>query len=314
MIGFVQNIFAPPSHPIGVDFGTDSLRLAQVQQEGDDYKLLAAASAEIPAQIRGNPEAWLEFFAENARQLLLHGKFRGRRAVLGLPSAVVHTHRLALEPVNEELLKEEVIRASKSKLPFDPAQALIRHTIVGRSEGELPRVHVVVMAADTRWVNGFLAAARQARLDVVGLNMQPMAVLDCFANVYRRTSEQRSVRLYVDFGGSGTRAIIAEGTRLLFAKNIPIGGDHLTRSVADGLGISLHDARMLRIKLCAGSVDEGERVMNICKQAAEDLILAAGSVPGGNMKRRFRSFAWRRRFSSGARRGWKSCASISRTG
>jgi type IV pilus assembly protein PilM len=273
MIGFVQNIFAPPSHPIGVDFGSDSLRMAQVQEEGNDFKLLAAASAEIPAEVRGDPEAWLEFFSENAKQLLQQANFRGRRAVLGLPSAVVHAYRLSLEPVNDELLKQEVVRASKLKLPFDAEQALIRHAVVGTTEGEAP-THVVVMAADSRWVNGFLEAARKARLDVVGLNMQPMALLDCFANVYRRTSEQKSVGMYVDFGGSGTRAIIAQGTRLLYAKNIPIGGDHVTRSVAEGLGISLHDARTLRIKLCAGSVDEGERVMNICKQAAEDLILA----------------------------------------
>jgi type IV pilus assembly protein PilM len=274
MIGFVQNIFAPPSHPIGVDFGSDSLRLAQVQQDGDDFKLLAAASAEIPPDVRGDAEGWLQFFADSARHLLTHGKFRGRRAVLGLPSVVVHTHHLALEPVSEEALKGEVIRALKTKLPFDPAQALIRHTVAGKTEGELPRIHVVAMAADTEWVNKFLAAARQAKLDVIGLNVQPAALLDCFANVYRRTSEQRSVRMYVDFGGSGTRVMIAQGTRLLFGKNIPFGGDHLTRSVARGLGISLSDARTLRIKLCAGSEDEGGRVMNLCKQASEDLVLA----------------------------------------
>jgi hypothetical protein len=55
--------------------------MAQVQEEGNDFKLLAAASAEIPAQVRGDPEAWLEFFAENAKQLLVHANFRGRRAV-----------------------------------------------------------------------------------------------------------------------------------------------------------------------------------------------------------------------------------------
>ena len=274
MIGFVQNILAPPSHPIGVDFGSDCLRIAQVQQDGDDFKLLAAASAEIPAEVRGDPEAWLQFFAESAKDLMAQGQFRGRRAILGLPSAVVHTFQLALEPVSEETLKGAILQASKTKLPFDPAQALVRHIVVGKTKGDTPRTHVVVMAADTRWVNGFLDAARQAKLDVIGLNMQPLALLDCFANVYRRTSEQRSVRLYVDFGGSGTRAVIAQGTQLLFVRNIPIGGDHLTLRRGRRTGHQPSRCPNAPNQALRGSTDEGERVMNLCKQASENLIFA----------------------------------------
>jgi Tfp pilus assembly PilM family ATPase len=104
--------------------------------------------------------------------------------------------------------------------------------------------------------------------------MQPLALLDCFANVYRRTAEQQSVRMYVDIGSSGTRAFIGQGTHLLFARNLAVGGDHLTRAVADSLAISFQDARTLRIKLCAGAgagANSG-RVEMVCRQALEELI------------------------------------------
>jgi type IV pilus assembly protein PilM len=285
MFGFVQSIFAPPAYPIGVDFGTDALRMAQVQIDGGDFRLLAAAIAEIPANIRGDPEARLEFFAEHARHLLNTGKFRGRRAVLGLPPSVVHTQQLALEPMDEKLIPEAINACAKQKhrqelkLPFDPERALLRHAVVGQTrDGGDPRLHVIVMAADRQWINQFIAAARQSRLDVVAMNMQPLALLDCFANVYRRTAEQQSVRLYVDIGSSGSRAFIGQGTHLLFARNLAIGGDHLTRAVADSLAISFQDARTLRIKLCAGAGAgtgagaNGARVETVCRQALEELI------------------------------------------
>jgi type IV pilus assembly protein PilM len=273
MFGFVQSIFAPPACPIGVDFGTDAIRLAQVQIEDGDFKLLAAAAAEIPAKLRADPEARLEFFAEQARHLLNTGKFRGRRAVLGLPPWVVHTQQLALEPMDEKSLAEAINTCAKQKLPFDPARALLRHVVAGQTrDSDDPRLHVIVMAADTRWINQFLAAARQARLDVVAMNMQPMALLDCFANVYRRTAEQQSVRLYVDIGSSGTRVVVGQGTHLLFARNLAIGGDLLTRAVADSLAISFQDARTLRIKLCAGAGANGAQVEAVCRQALEELI------------------------------------------
>jgi type IV pilus assembly protein PilM len=279
MFGFVQSIFAPAAYPIGVDFGTDALRLAQVQADGGDFRLLAAAAAEIPPNVRADADARLEFFAEQARHLLNTGKFRGRRAVLGLPPSVVHTQQLALEPMDEKLLADTVSACAKQKLPFDPVRALLRHAVVGQTrDSDDPRLHVIVMAADTGWINQFIAAARKAKLDVVAMNMQPMALLDCFANVYRRTAEQQSVRLYVDIGSGGTRAIIGQGTHLLFARNLGIGGDHLTRAVADSLAISFQDARTLRIKICAGAGTgagagaNGAQVETVCRQAAEELI------------------------------------------
>jgi type IV pilus assembly protein PilM len=289
MFGFVQSIFAPPAYPIGVDFGTDALRMAQVQIEGGDFKLLAAAAVEIPAKVRGDTEARLEFFAEQGRHLLNTGKFRGRRAVLGLPPSVVHTQQFALEPMDEKSLAEAIEACAKEKqeqqlklklelkLPFDTGRALLRHTVAGQTgDGDDPRLRVIVMAADRQWISLFLAAARRARLDVVAMNMQPLALLDCFANVYRRTAEQQSVRLYVDIGSSGTRAYIAKGTHLLFARDLGVGGDHLTRAVAESLAISFQDARTLRIKLCAsaGAVAgaKGAQVEAVCRQASEELI------------------------------------------
>jgi type IV pilus assembly protein PilM len=273
MFGLIQNLFAPGAHPIGVDFGTHALRLAQVQTEDGDYKLFAAASAEIPDNVRDDAEARFEFFSHAIPHLLHTGKFRAHRAVLGIPPSVVHTQHLTLDPMDQKLLKDAVIECAKQKIPFDAEHALFRHTVAGQTrESEDPRLHVIVMAADTRWVNRYITAAGKAGLYIVGLNMQPPALLDCFSNVYRRTAEQQSVRMYVDIGSSGSRAFIAQNTHLLFARNLTIGGDDMTRAVADALSISLHDARTLRIKLAAGSASDGSQVNNACRGAADELI------------------------------------------
>jgi Tfp pilus assembly PilM family ATPase len=91
------------------------------------------------------------------------------------------------------------------------------------------------------------------------MNVQPLALLDCFARVYQRKCELESTRFYIDIGSSGTRAMIARGTQLLHARKLSVGGDHFTRSVADALGIGFSDARLLRIKLgvCPQTLAEG---------------------------------------------------------
>jgi len=99
-------------------------------------------------------------------------------------------------------------------------------------------------------VNQLLAAASRAKLDVVGMNVEAKAVVDCFTHLYRRKTDADLTTCFVDIGASGTRAVIAKSGQILFARSIPIGGEHFNRAVANGLKISLEDARVLRIKLC----------------------------------------------------------------
>ena len=67
MLGFVQNIFSSKCNPIGVDFGSDCLRLAQVNGHGPDYRLVAAANADVPTTARHDPGARLNYFVEAIR-------------------------------------------------------------------------------------------------------------------------------------------------------------------------------------------------------------------------------------------------------
>jgi type IV pilus assembly protein PilM len=272
MLEFIQAIFAPSVHPIGVDFGSGTIRMAQVQAEGSDFKLHAAASADVPADVRDDPDARLGFFGRAVGDLFHNGNFAGRRAVLGLPCSVIHTHQLVIEQAEEKNLKQAVEERAKGKLPFDSANALLRYIAAGKaSDAENSPLHIVVMAADSRWVNEYIATARKAGLNVVGMNMPQLALLDCFSTIYCRASDRHSVRMYVDLGASGTRISIAQVRRLLYSRSLSIGGDHLTAAVAEGLKTSLQNARTLRQKLGAGGAEHADQVNEICAAGIEDL-------------------------------------------
>ena len=72
MFGFLKSI-AANANPIGVDFGSDCLRMVQVQVTDGEPRITAAASADVPAHVRNDPNARTAFFAETARDLLAHG-------------------------------------------------------------------------------------------------------------------------------------------------------------------------------------------------------------------------------------------------
>jgi type IV pilus assembly protein PilM len=266
MLGFVQNFFAPKGSPIGIDFGSDCLRLAQVQRvagqagQPDEYRLVAAASADVPTHVRNDPAARMSFFVETTRDLLSQAEFRSRQAVLALPSAMMFIQHLRMARLDEQETKKALPWELSGKLPIDPAAALLRHIIAGEVyQDQEPKNEVIVMAAARELVDQLLAAAARARLDVVGMNVEPKALLDCFSRVYRRKSDAESTTCYVDVGLSATRALIARGSQILFARSIPIGGEHFSRAAAAALRIPLEEAKLLRIKLCHNQSITDER-------------------------------------------------------
>src|SRR3954453_16862634 len=148
MLGFVQTFFAPKPAPIGVDFGTDALRLAQVQFDGTDHHLIAASIAEVPVPIRKNVAARMEFFTSTVRDLMAQGKFKGRQAGLGVPSAGTFVRHLRTAKMNDAALKKALPDESVGKLSIDPGESLLRHIIAGEVyQDQEPKTEVILMAA-----------------------------------------------------------------------------------------------------------------------------------------------------------------------
>jgi type IV pilus assembly protein PilM len=251
MLGLVQNWFGPRCNPIGVDFGTDSLRLAQVQWIENDWRLTAAASAFVPADMRRDPGARWDFFTQTMRDLLATGGFHGRTVMLGLPAANMHIQHVRMDRMDSAQLKKTLPWELRGKISIDPNQAVLRHIVAGEVYvDQEQRQEVIVLAAPRDAVDQMLQAAAKAKLDVVGMNVEPMAVLDCFSHVYRRQSDVETTNFFVDIGAVATRAVLTRGRQILFARNIDIGGEHFTAAVAQARKIDVEGARALRIKLC----------------------------------------------------------------
>ncbi|MCS7032632.1 MAG: pilus assembly protein PilM, partial [Phycisphaerae bacterium] len=251
---------APKANPIGVDFGSDALRMAQVAVTNGEHRLIAAASCDVPSHVRHSGTARLAWFSEAARDLLSQGGFRGRQAVLSLPAASMFIQHLRMPRADEETIRKTLSFEARGKLPVDPSHCLMRHVVAGDVFcDQEPRSEVIVMAAPRELVNQFLDAAGRARLDVTGLNVEPVALIDCFSHLYRRKTDREAVTCYVDIGAVATRAVIARGREILFARIIPIGGDHFTRAVATAAGVGFEQAKLLRIQGSAAMGREERR-------------------------------------------------------
>ena len=274
------------ARPIGVDFGTDSLKLAQVAMVDGEPKLIAAASIEVPGHVRHSVAARMAFFMESVRDLLLQGNFQGRQVVLALPAASMLIQHLRLPKMDDATLKKTLPWESRGKLPIDPSAALLRHLIAGEVYHESEaRNEVIVLAAARDLINQFLAAADKAKLDVVGMTVEPVAITSCFSHLHVRKEDAAAVTCYVDIGTTSSRAVIAQGSKILFARSIKVGSEHLTRAVANNLKINIDDARVLRIKSASAKTDQDNNAQAVCTESdgdkSEDISFASAANESG---------------------------------
>lgn len=267
MLGFVRNLFTPRPGPIGVDLGTDTLRLAQCLHDGRDWHLTAAACTDVPTSVRQSPEALTEFLIQAIRDLLASAPFRGRDAVLCIPSRELTIQHIRMPRLDEQETRKALAWEVKDKLPIDPGTAVLRHLIAGEVQvNHESKNEVVVMATPKTTVSHLLHLASRAKLNVIGMNVEPRAVVDCFAHVYRRRSDQQVTTCYVDIGAESTRVTIAHGTRILFARTIGIGGDHFSNRVAEQTGMDFEQAKLLRIKLASAPLVRPQPVVVSCEE------------------------------------------------
>lgn len=292
MLSFVQSFFSPKACPIGIDFGSETLRMAQVRRVGNDYRLIAAAMADVPSHVRHDPAGRMQFFAETARQLLVDGGFVGRQAVLALPAAAMFIQHLRLAKMDDETRRKAIPWEARGKLPIDPTHAILRHHVAGEIyQDQEPREEIVLMAASRELVNQMLTAAARAKLDVVGMEVEPKALVDCFAHVYRRKSDMELTNCFVDIGAASSRAIVTRGGHILFARSIPIGGEHFNRALAQSLGISLEEARLKRLQNSATAPalnvpSAGEESAEPEPSADQSFALLNASLPQTGVERR----------------------------
>ncbi len=243
--------FANRVNPIAVDIGTDTIKLLQVEPKEGQHRLVAAACEVIPEEVRGAGKgAERDNFVGEAIKRMLNEGFRGKQVVTCLPSNHMAVQHLRMGKMsNEELVKALPFEAN-GKLPFDASRAVLRHTIAGEVyQGNEPKQEVILMAAPRDAVDRHLNVLSKAKLEVVGIHVEPTALIECFGHIFKRKGDENISTMFIDMGAGSTHVVIAHGKNMVFAKHVGIGGDHFNRRVAEAMKLDLSSARDLRVKV-----------------------------------------------------------------
>lgn len=217
-------LFSGQTSPILVDFGQSSVKCLQVTG-GASPSIVAAAELPIPSPLRDDGEASLAFVAEGLPDLLRRRGFRGRRVACAASAGSMTVQHLQLAPSDGVDPREQVKLAMATRLGRSPEQFVIRSISVGEVHRDGSVRHERICFATPRdEVMRVVEMFRRHRYSVVGMHDGFQSLLRAFGHLHRREEDREVRTLYIDLGWSHTKAAIAHGDRLVFAKCIPVGG------------------------------------------------------------------------------------------
>lgn len=232
------------TRPIGVDFGTHSLKVMQVGP-GERPSLIAAAQVETPHELLDDAAARLAFQTEQLPKLIRSGGFKGKRAACLLPASLTYTTHLQVPKGDASMIESAARVGVGGQLGCDPSALVLRVHEVGPAVGGGGKVEVLAMASPRRTVERLMGALAGAKLEPVGMRTEPVAVLRAFQALGLTPGDETT--LYLDLGYGTTKAIIARGAKLLFSRSIELGGRAMDQEVSQRRKLSLERSHELRI-------------------------------------------------------------------
>ncbi len=230
--------------PIGVDLGQRSIKLLQLS--GDCKRVVAAARWDLAGGKVQDEERDAQW--TNGLNRAREGRpFVGRDAVICLGARDLFVQNVRIPKHSKDSVETLVKQEAASRLPFDIKDAELQFIEAGEvRQGEVTKREVIVLACLKNVLERLLKVVDAAGLRPVAVDVEPAAVLRCYARQFRREADRGQRAMFVHIGASTTAVVIAQDDDALFIKYIDVGGRHFDESVARLLQMKTLDAATLR--------------------------------------------------------------------
>jgi len=236
-----------PKGSVGVDIGLSSVKVAQVSKiPGKKIKLTKFSSVPLPEGAIIEDEIQNEEAVVDAiTKALKKAKISSQSAIIGLKGPHSITKKLTLAGGTTEEIDDQVHWEAEQYLPFDLEVASLGYHVMGENEGG--GVDIIFAAATNDVVERFKDVVGQSDLRVKIIDMDITAVTNIFEMVLgKKLDQQNESYLLLDIGAQKTNFIIYKNQRILFTKEIPVGGLVITEEIQRQMGVNFSEAEDLK--------------------------------------------------------------------
>jgi type IV pilus assembly protein PilM len=257
---------------IGLDVGTTSIKIAELDVSGASADLVSFVFAQTPPQtVSGGEILDMSSIAAVIENMMAEVKIKNKKVAMSMWGTSVIVKKITIPKMDKKILKDQIKFEAEQYLPFDLNNIRLVYEVLSTSESP-DTMDVILVAAQNELVNQYTKLVSVAGLNCSILDVSSFALANLFEFNYGKF--QGDVIALFNFGASTTNLTVVQSGEVVFARDIPVGGQTYTNEIHKALGLTVQEAESLKISSSKkGEVpDEVHSVINATNElVAEEM-------------------------------------------
>jgi type IV pilus assembly protein PilM len=254
---------------IGLDVGTTSIKLAELEVSKKSATLIGFAVAPTPAQsYSGGEIVDPQAIGGVIRSLVAKLKSKRKNAATGLSGTSVIVKRITIPKMDEKLIAEQIRWEAEQYIPYDINEVNLGYEILRSADSSIDNMDLLLVAAVQSHVFKYVEAISAGGLSLSILDVSGFALANCFKRSYGEMKGQTVALLNI--GAGATAMTILENSEVVFCRDIPVGGFNYTLDLQKGLNMSLEEAEAIKLGASTGQAVPSEAAGII--QSSHDIV------------------------------------------
>lgn len=282
-------LFSKSKSHLGVDIGTSNIKIVQLRPQSNKFVLETYGLVNVAYQLSNKDSgSAINHTSDVLKKLLDQSQATTNRIIASLPNSVVFTSVIEMPKIPDNEIKSAVESEAKKYVPLPLEEVALSWitiqekkkkvnldtnlgTIGKDGKTEDNTIKVLLTAVPTIVVDNYLKVFNTAGLDPLALEIEALALIRSLVG------NDLDTLLLVDIGAKNTSINLVDGGYLKLSKNLGVGGDTITTSIAQSLNVSFIRAEQFKkdFGLTAGSQQLPQimrPVLDIIKNEAAQLV------------------------------------------
>lgn len=227
----------------GLDVGSSAIKVAQLSQNGNGFRLAALAAVPV------GPDAIVEggikdpgAVTDAIQEAVSASGVDTKDTAIALSGRELIVKKLQFPDVPANELGGAVQLEAEHHIPFALDEVFLDYHITGKRDGQMD---LILVAVKKTKVTEYLSVVEAAGLNPVVVDLDGFALGNQFE--LNHPEERSEVVALVDIGASTMKTNVVSGGASIFARDIPFGGKNYTQAIAQHLRIPFDQAEAAKL-------------------------------------------------------------------
>ena len=260
---------------IGLDIGSSSIKLVELGESKNTYKLQSLGIAPLP------PEAIVDgalmdsvTIIDTIRELIANAKVKTKDVITSVSGHSVIVKKITLPVMSDSELEESIQWEAERYIPFDINDVNIDFQIFGSSSENPEAMDVVLVAAKKDIINDYVSVIIESGLNPVIIDVDAFAIENMLSVNYEIEKEETVAMANV--GASITNINILKNNLTAFTRDIFKGGNQITEEIQRQLHIDYEEAEKIKVGSKIDATSQSV-IQEVLRSASESLAIEIGN-------------------------------------